>query len=720
MKNKWIFSVAATLAILLYIFFVLQVGAAYQSKEQEAVRNHALVVSEPLWSFNPDLARNYLQLACETHNYEKLVVTSFPSRDEFITLEHDLAGPVDRFFKSVSLIKVVSLKSPVTHNGGVIGEISVEWRNMAVYTDLYAFTILALLLTVFWFTLRALKHKNELEDRVEKRTSELNAEVVERKQAEEELRESEARLRTVFEAADNVAFVTTDLGGEDTIILDFSVGAEKVFGYSSEELLGQRVAVLHPPEVVNDFGPLQRRLREGKKGVSGEAVLVRKSGEKFPALFSVHPLLDSSGELVGTLGVSIDITERKKAEEDKLSLERQVQQAQKLESLGVLAGGIAHDFNNLLVSILGNADLVLHEMSPFAPARENVNEILKTATRAAELAKQMLAYSGKGCFVVEAINLNQFVEEMGHLLEVSISKKAILKYDFADNLPAFDGDVTQIRQIIMNLIINASEAIGDKSGVIALSTGSMDCDQAYLDNINQTLLAGLDSPLTEGTYVYFEVADTGCGMDAETIGKIFDPFFTTKFTGRGLGMAAVLGIVRGHSGGLQVYSEPGKGTTFKVLFPATESPASSSPASQEKTSDAAPWRGEGTVLIVDDEESVRTVVSQMATKIGFDVITASNGREAVEIFSDHADEITCVLLDLTMPHLDGEGTFRELRRIRSDVLVILCSGYNGQDATQRFTGKGLAGFIQKPYSMATLREKLQEILTAGPNQNDDQ
>ena len=407
---------------------------------------------------------------------------------------------------------------------------------------------------------------------------------------------------------------------------------------------------------------------------------------------------------------AIDITERKRGEEERLSLERQVQHAQKLESLGVLAGGIAHDFNNILMVILGNADLALYELSPHSPAHENIMEIEQASKRAAELAKQMLAYSGKGRFVVEPIYLGELVREMAHLLGISVSKTAVLKYNFADNLPTFDGDATQIRQIIMNLITNASEAIGDMSGVIALSTGAMDCDRDYLDRADKTLRAGLDEPLPEGLYVYLEVADTGCGMDAETIKKVFDPFFTTKFAGRGLGMAAVLGIVRGHHGVVQIYSEPRKGTTFKILFPASELPEDDGKIQGRGLADAELWYGQGTVLIVDDEETVCAVGKRMLNKMGFSVLTASDGRKAVEILREHADEIDCILLDLTMPHMGGEEAFRELRSIQPDVKVILSSGYNEQDATQRFTDKGLAGFIQKPYSMVTLKEKLMEVL----------
>jgi len=410
--------------------------------------------------------------------------------------------------------------------------------------------------------------------------------------------------------------------------------------------------------------------------------------------------------------MAIDITETRAAQEDRLKLERKIQQAQKTESLGVLAGGIAHDFNNILMAVLGYADLTIQDLPPHSPALQHVREIEKAARRAADLSRQMLAYSGKGKFVVEPIHLNKFVEEMVHILQVSISRKAVLKLNYADNLPVFDGDVTQIRQVIMNLITNASEAIGDRSGVIAISTGAMECDRTYLDTGNPAFRQEKDEDLIPGVYVYFEVADTGSGMDRKTLEKVFDPFFTTKFTGRGLGMAAVLGIVRGHRGTIKVYSEPRKGTTFKVLFPVSRSAEILHEPANPRAG-PGDFQAVGTVLIADDEESVCTLGRLTLERIGYTVLTATDGREAIEIFRRHAEEITCVLLDLTMPHLDGEEVFREMRHIRPSVKVILSSGYNEQDATQQFSGKGLAGFIQKPYTPTDLVTNLKSILGAG-------
>jgi two-component system cell cycle sensor histidine kinase/response regulator CckA len=282
-----------------------------------------------------------------------------------------------------------------------------------------------------------------------------------------------------------------------------------------------------------------------------------------------------------------------------------------------------------------------------------------------------------------------------------ISKKASLQYHLTSKLPSVQADATQIRQVIMNLITNASEALGNQAGIIRVITSVIRCDRAYLGDL------ALAEELSEGDYVSLEVSDTGCGMDEGTRARIFDPFFSTKFTGRGLGLAAVLGIVRGHKGTLKVYSEIGKGTTFKLLFPASTASANqlrSMPSAGEE------WRGQGLMLLVDDEASVREIGRKLLERLGFTVITAPDGRQALEIFRERSRDITCVLLDLTMPQMDGEETFRELALVCPDVRVILSSGYNQQDVTQRFTGKRLAGFIQKPYSLAELRRILRGVI----------
>jgi CheY-like chemotaxis protein len=377
-------------------------------------------------------------------------------------------------------------------------------------------------------------------------------------------------------------------------------------------------------------------------------------------------------------------------------------QVQKLESLGVLAGGIAHDFNNLLMTILGNADLALADLPEHSAARESLSDIVRASRRAADLCRQMLAYSGKGRFCVEPVSLNDLIEEMAHLLVVSISKKVTLQCRFADNLPYVDGDATQLRQIVMNLITNASEAIEAEAGVVTLATGIEDCGpDGPAGTVAQERLPG-------GPYVYVEVRDTGCGMEPETLARIFDPFFTTKFTGRGLGLAAVLGIVRGHKGAIRVKSELGQGTTFRVLFPADTKfhPTETGPA--DLWAAPAP-RISGVILLVDDEPGVREVAGRMLATAGFEVAIAASGAEAVDIVREAPERIACVLLDLTMPQMDGEETLVRLRAVRGDLPVVISSGYSEQEIVRRFAGRNLTGFIQKPYVRAQLVSVLSHV-----------
>ncbi len=398
---------------------------------------------------------------------------------------------------------------------------------------------------------------------------------------------------------------------------------------------------------------------------------------------------------------SFDISEKRKSEEEKQILEEQIQHSQKLESLGVLAGGIAHDFNNLLVGILGNAGLAAMKMDPETPGMDSILKIETAAQRAAELTNQMLAFSGKGKFIVEPINLNKLVEEMGHLLQAATAKNAVIRYNLEKELPSIEADSSQIRQVVMNLITNASDAVEGTSGVVTITSGSRECDRKFLAET----LFGQD--LAEGAYVFLEVSDTGHGMDKEVLDKIFDPFFTTKPMGRGLGMAAVLGIVKGHSGTIMLSSKPGSGTTFKIFFPASDKPYA------EKTgmpADLEGWRGDGTILVVDDEESVLDIAESILTDLGFTVLTAPDGREGLKMFKEKVDEIDLVILDMTMPHMGGVETFREMSRAKKDVKVILSSGFSEEDATAEFNDKGLMGFIQKPYLPAALINIVREAL----------
>jgi signal transduction histidine kinase/DNA-binding response OmpR family regulator len=392
------------------------------------------------------------------------------------------------------------------------------------------------------------------------------------------------------------------------------------------------------------------------------------------------------------------IAERRVAEENRRELEARMLQSQKLESLGILAGGIAHDFNNLLTVTLAHASLALMKVDAQDPVHHDLQEIATASERAAGLCRQMLAYAGKGPLSTQPVELSSLVDECMSLLAVSLSKKATLRPRLGADLPTIDADPSQIRQVVMNLILNASEAIGEHEGSIEVATGRVEIEPAPGG-------AGADLGPT-GSCLWLEVRDSGCGMDDATQRRIFDPFFTTKFTGRGLGLAAVLGIVRAHHGAITVTSRPGEGACFRLVFPAGHHavPGPVSPADLEGLA------GSGLVLLVDDEEQVRGAAGLMLRHLGYDVLTAEDGYEALRVFRGRSRDIACVLLDLTMPRMDGHETLEALRRVRDDVRVVIASGYSVENVRERFAAHPPAGFLAKPYRVQALGATLREVL----------
>lgn len=517
-------------------------------------------------------------------------------------------------------------------------------------------------------------------------------------QRDAELQTGEQKFRQM---AENV--------GEIFWLYDFDLGRalyvnpafERIFGLPAASYLSATSAwrdAIHPEDSERVLAAFALE-REGPRET--EYRIIHKDGSVRWLRDRSFPVRGQDGVVRRVAGVAEDITARKQGEEEKAAFERKLEETQRLESLGVLAGGIAHDFNNLLTGVLGNASLARMVLPQGDEAQKYLAQIEAVTIRAADLCKQMLAYSGKGRFTVQLLDVSAIVEETTQLLHISIAKGAVLRFNFAKNLPPIKADPTQVRQVVMNLVINASEALGGKSGTISLNTGVVRVDRDYLSN---TVLA---DEIPEGDYVFLEVADNGCGMSAETQSRIFEPFYTTKFAGRGLGLSAVLGIVRGHSGAMKVYSESGKGTMFKLLFPVAEGHAQ--PVQKDAT-DEAKWRGAGSILIVDDEETVRAVCARMVESFGFNVILAADGTEGIARFRERRAEISAVLMDLTMPHIDGEEAFRQIRAMDPGAHVLLMSGFNEQEAIDRFTGKGLAGFLQKPFRTEQLRAKLRQLL----------
>ncbi len=525
----------------------------------------------------------------------------------------------------------------------------------------------------------------------------LAGEVHQREHAEDALRESEGRYRMLVENQRDLV-VRLD---RDRRFLFVSPSCCKAFGKTEDELLDMRFDDLADNPEGADMRWCFTYLAHPPHACEHQEQMRTLLGPRWFE-WSSRAVLDASGQVNEIIATGRDITDRRRAEEERLNLESRFQQAQKLESLGILAGGIAHDFNNLLMAIMGNAELALQDLPEGASARVNISEIDRASRRAAELCRQMLAYSGRGHFELSNVDLSELVREMTQILSVSVSKKASIECAFAEGLPPVEADSAQIRQVVLNLIINASEAIGDRSGRVRITTGVTWCDDAFLGG------TWTGQKVPPGRYCFIEVSDNGCGMNAETMRRIFDPFFSTKFTGRGLGLAAVLGIVRGHRGAIKIASHEDKGTVFQVYFPALDGVAS--PDGEQQPGKEDRWRGSGTVLLADDEEIVRLVGRRMLEHLGFQVRAAADGREAVDLFLREPDSFVCVILDLTMPHLDGEEAFRAIRAAHSNVPVLLTSGYSEQEVTRRFSGQDIAGFVQKPFTSASLTHALRSIL----------
>jgi len=456
------------------------------------------------------------------------------------------------------------------------------------------------------------------------------------------------------------------------------------------------------PLASEDF-PMQRVARENAPVADFEATVMRPDGRELHVIVNAVPLRDAEGKVAGAVSTLQDVTQQRIAAQERLAFERRLRETQKLESLGALAGGIAHDFNNLLTGIIGNASMARFEMTENpANAQVAIDNLEQAALRAADLCKQMLAYAGKGRFVIQSLSLSRVVRETAELLAVSIGKRASLDLQLDQNLPTIQGDATQLRQILINLVTNAAEAIDARGGVITIRTSVLYVDDEYLRGLAYT------DPLSQGNYVCLEVIDNGPGMDKTTLARVFDPFFTTKFTGRGLGLAAVLGIVRGHKGAVKVQSEPNRGTTFTLLFPAESAPASSTAVETPLTTPAA--TRDPHVLLVEDEEAVRLVTQRILSSAGYTVTTADDGQKAVDLVTGSPRHFDIVLLDMTMPNMDGEEAFKWMRKINPELRVLIMSGYSEQETLRRFEGEKGTAFLSKPFSRASLMEKVQSVL----------
>jgi PAS domain S-box-containing protein len=525
-----------------------------------------------------------------------------------------------------------------------------------------------------------------------------------RKRAERAQRETARLLESIL---DHSPALVTVLDRDARYVLVNQAAADAI-GKPAAALRGRFLHEIVPAEMASTFRDRIRKvLREGALMTVHEPIPLANGTRDFET--TLFPIETGGGRLVG--GIARDVTERNRAEAKRRELERHLLHAQKLESLGVLAGGVAHDFNNILMTVMGNMELALEDTAADSFARNSLEEALKAARRAADLTRQMLAYSGKGKFLNQTVDLNELIRENAPMIRVPLAGRCSLALDLAHSLPPILADPEQIRQVVMNLATNAAEAMSVDGGTVTLKT-----DQAVLDA--EALAAGEVDPPAPGVFVRLWVIDNGTGMDAETRQKLFDPFFTTKFLGRGLGMSAVQGIVRGHGGSLFVESAPGRGTTVAAAFPVMNIPGETA-AETESGKSAPEASGEfpdpdrGAVLVVDDDDAVRKLGETMIARLGFRTLCARDGVDAVDTFREHGHEIVAVLLDWSMPRMDGIQTAEALREMAPGLPILLSSGFSRDEAGRRWTRPGnVSGFIQKPYRLSALREAFARLLPA--------
>ncbi|NWJ40860.1 MAG: PAS domain S-box protein [Geothrix sp.] len=508
-----------------------------------------------------------------------------------------------------------------------------------------------------------------------------------------QLRESEARFRSVAETASCAIFIYSDR------IEYMNEAGSRITGFSLGEIVGLPFSKLvHPLDQELVSSRARARLRGDSVPLRYEFRLQTKQGETRWIDFAAGTV--TLGDQVYGLGTAFDVTERVKANEARLKVERKLLEAQRLESLGLLAGGVAHDFNNLLTVIQGNAGMVREAVDDPELAQTCLWNIEETCRRASDLVRQMLAYSGRGTVQFQRLDLNRLIQDIAQLLSVSIAKSITLKYDLAETLPPVSADAAQLQQVVMNLVTNAAEAIGEAEGTVTLRSG--------VRELGETDVTGLRvaEALNPGLFVFLEVVDTGSGMDGETQARIFDPFFTTKFTGRGLGLAAMQGIVRSHGGGVDIQSRPGTGTLFRVYLPA-QSGAVHPVAVPEPAADQTRVVGEGLALVADDEPGIRDFARRVLERTGFEVIVAEDGLEAIEHVRAHQGELRLVLLDLTMPKLGGEEALLDMRAMGYAGPVIRWSGY----VLNEVAPDPKAPFLRKPFSAGELLAAVGRVLS---------
>jgi PAS domain S-box-containing protein len=660
------------------------------------INSHAKIIASSLWTFEKASPTAYLALAVEANGYDRIVVDN-DNGGQFLTLTGAPSEGVEHLLRSVGLIPVFHLESVVAYKGNPIGTIQADWPCRTIYTYFYILFCIVLLVTGLGLFLKLIDANRFLEDRVRLRTAELEREVNERRRAEEEIKSYAQRL-AMHVLHTPLGVIEWDM---DFRVIEWNKAAESMFGFSRDEALGRKAYdLILPSEELEYIEQVWAQLLAQTGGTRVVNINRTKRGDIRVCEWYNTCITDPAGSVIGVASLVEDITERKRAEQEKQRLEAQLLQAQKMEAVGELAGGIAHDFNNLLQSISGYTQLLLIECRQMEQVCSRLRGIERASMKAADLVRQLLTFSRKIDSQLRPLNLNHAIEQMKEMLERTIPKMIAFQYHLAPGLKDIEGDPTQIEQIIMNLAINAMHAMPEGGTIVIETTNA---------SFNPELRRRRRDDPIAGPCVVLSVADTGVGMDQETLNRIYEPFFTTKGIGRGtgLGLAMVYGIVKSHRAQITCSSEPAKGTRFRIFFPVA---ATGRPAKEEKSVVEEIPGGTETILLIDDDAAVRDIGAQMLARHGYTILTAPDGEEALRLYKDHQERIDLVVLDLNMPGMGGYKCMLALKAIRPDIKILIASGYAQRGDRQPPQEDDAYGYIAKPFQLLDFMKKVRLAL----------
>lgn len=636
------------------------------------MQHHARVIQNALWNLDPESPVEYLTLAAISDNFGEIGITDIYG-GTFLRIKGPELSLVDRFFKSIGLLAVEPHRVPVMRKDQVIGHMNMTHNHNSIYFHLYVLSSLLLLLTAYIFYLRTLNAKRYLESRVSERTKELAQAMSKAQESEEKFRAFSEQTVLGIMAYQKDRFIYSNKAAADI----FSVEINQILNWRGEEYLK------HMPD--DDDTELLAHQIAGNLGISTWRTKSQNKSGRWVESISRQVRFHGKEAILLSLH---DITEKKVMEEE-------LHQRDKMNSVGELAGGIAHDFNNMLGGIIGAAEIIENRQDITDSQKPLIGMILKAARRAADLTNKLLAFSRKGIMVTHDFSVHSLIDDVIALLSHTLDKRINIVSELTAGQHVISGDPSQVQNAILNLAVNARDAI-THGGDITLSTKEIELNKAYCNS----------SPfeIRPGDFIQLSIQDNGLGIPSHLQQKIFEPFFTTKGVGKGtgLGLSAVYGTIKDHHGAVTVYSEEGVGTVFHIYLPLSRG----EDHEVLHTQTAKIPRGSGTVLVIDDEEVIRNTAKIILKNLGYEVMSANDGEEGVEVFKEHQSKIDLVLMDMVMPKMSGTECFHAIREISHDIPILLCSGFTGSASINELLENGATAFLKKPYTTPDISQAI--------------